>query len=77
MAKQYQVPAARLNDWSHPHPDRTAYCSRGTGMDFDYTCKVWPSKGAMLQACKMSDTGAHWARPWKPLEKYLAQGKSR
>ena len=31
--------------------------------------KAWPSRGAMLEACKMSDTGALDALPWKPCKK--------
>jgi hypothetical protein len=64
--KSYRVPVARLNDWCHPAPERTAY-RHGQGIDFDVTCQLWSNRAAMLQACKMSDTGALGARPWRPL----------
>ena len=60
---------ARLHDWTHPHPERTAYKEFGLGIDADFLCQVWTSRGAMLQACKMSDTGELGNRPWRPLVK--------
>ncbi len=65
--KRYCVPWVRLRDWPHPHPDRTAYKPAGGHLNFDYLCAVWTSRGAMLQACKMSDTGEFGNKPWKPL----------
>ena len=64
--KRYAVPAARLHDWKHPAPERTAYRA-GSGMDFDMHCQVWSNRAAMLQACKMSDTGVLGARPFRSL----------
>lgn len=66
--KTYSVPGARLNDWHHPHPERTAYRA-ATGLNFDWYCQVWSNRAAMLQACRMSDTGALDARPFRPLVK--------
>lgn len=59
--KRYYVPLGRMGDYEHPAPERTAY-RRGEGMFADMCCQVWPSRGAMLQACKMGDTHV-----WKPL----------
>ena len=63
--KLYTVPMARLNDWKHPAPERTAYKLT----EWDYTCQVWTNRTAMLLACKMSDTGELVNKPWKPLVK--------
>lgn len=69
MKRTYKVPIGRLQDYKHPHPDRTAYKNTGVGMDFDVTCQIWTSREAMLQACHMSDTGELGNKPWKPLVK--------
>mgnify|MGYP001563286157 CR=1 FL=1 len=61
---KYTCPFARLQEWNHPYPTRTAYRAT-TG--WDYVCQVWSSRGAMLQAVKMSQTGMLGAKPWKPL----------
>jgi hypothetical protein len=66
--KRYAVPLGRLHDWTHPSPDRTAYTTGGS-LDFDAHCQVWPSRGAMLTACRLSQTGVLGSRPWKPLVK--------
>ena len=65
--KKYTVAAARLHEHKHPYPERTAYKSFGTGMDFDLTCQIWTNRAAMLQVCRMSDTGELGNKPWKPL----------
>lgn len=40
------------------------------GLDFDNHCQIWTSRGAMLQACKMSESGAELGQSqWKPLVK--------
>ena len=65
--KSYTVPMGRLQEMTyHPKPDCTAY---QMGKDFDAICKIWTSRGAMLQAVKMSDTGILGSNPWKPLVK--------
>lgn len=63
----YFVPMGRMNDHPHPHPDRTAYQTGRTLFD-DYRFRVWSSRGAMLQACKMSED-AYGSFRWKPLTK--------
>lgn len=68
MTKKYRVPGARVNDWPHPAPDRTAY-RYGRGLDSDAHCVVFSNRAAMLQACKMSDTSALDARPYRPVIK--------
>ena len=64
--KRYYVPEGRMADYAHPAPDRTA-TRHGKSWDSDRECAVWPSRGAMLQACKMSDTGVLGNRPFRPL----------
>jgi hypothetical protein len=66
--KRYHVPLGRRADYPHPAPERTAYKS-GKGIFDDDTYQVWPSRGAMLQACKMSDRGILGNAPWRPLVK--------
>ena len=66
--KKYFVPLGRRADYQHPAPERTAY-RPGRGVFDDDLYQVWPSRGAMLQACKMSNTGVLGARPWRPLVK--------
>ena len=64
--KRYTVPVGRMGDYPHPHPERTAWRS-GVGIFADNFCQVWPSRGAMLQACKMSERGTR--ERWYPLQK--------
>lgn len=66
---RYKVAFARLREHKHPYPDRTAYRDSGIGMDFDLTCQTWSNRAAMLEACKMSDSGVLGNKPWKPLIK--------
>lgn len=67
--KRYYVPLGRMADYPHPAPDRTA-TRGGRAWDSNIECAVWTSRGAMLQACRMSDTGIlGQSRPYKPLVK--------
>ena len=49
--------------------DRSAYRMVSRSVFAEVIVKAWPSRGAMLEACKMSDTGALDALPWKPCKK--------
>ncbi len=60
----YRVPFARLRDWQHPKPNATAF--RPMRSDFDYTCRAFSSRVAMLKACEKSE-GVFAEIPWKPL----------
>ena len=48
---------------------RMAYRMVSRSVFAEAIVKAWASRGAMLEACKMSDTGALDALPWKPCEK--------
>lgn len=62
----YHVPEGRMADpGTHHAPERTA-TRAGRGVFSDRECRVWPSRGAMLAACRMSERGEpHLA--WRPL----------
>ena len=49
--------------------DRSAYRMASRNVFSGAIVKAWPSRGTMLEACKMSDTGALDALPWKPCKK--------
>ena len=62
--KRYHVPLGRRADYPHPAPERTAV-KPGRGVFDDDVYQVWSSRGAMLQACRMSASGA--GDKWRPL----------
>ena len=68
MRNKYFVPFGRLQDFNHPAPERTAFKS-GQCWDSEFICQIWPSREAMLQACKMSNTGELGKRFFRPLVK--------
>ena len=49
--------------------ETSAYRMASRHLFAEVIVKAWPSRGAMLEACKMSDTGALDALPWKPCKK--------
>lgn len=65
--RTYFVPLGRIADYPHPAPERTAYRPL-PGMFSDYEFKVWASRGAMLEAVRMSESG-EGPRKWSPLVK--------
>ena len=64
--KTYWVPLGRIGDYAHPDPKCTAY-QAGLGALTDYRFQVWTSRGAMLEAVRMSERGM--GPHWKPLVK--------
>jgi hypothetical protein len=66
MRNMYTCPGGRLADWPHKAPERTAY-RMGAGLNFDAHCVVFTNRAAMLQACRMSETGTPGSRPLRPL----------
>ena len=63
--KRY-IPAGRLRDYNPPNPDRTSL-RQGRSWDSSHEVQEWTSRGAMLTACSMTDTGESNAlvmRPW-------------
>jgi len=65
-SKRYTVPFARLREWAHPNPKRTAFRPM-PGLNFDCECMVFNNRAFMLEACRKSDTGELGHRRWKPL----------
>ena len=68
-ARTVYVPAGRMAEHVPEHPERTSVQSGKGALDFDVRVRTWPSRGAMLAACRMSDTGKLGATP---LRDYLA-----
>lgn len=64
MIRSVYVPLGRCAEYVPPAPERTAYRA-GKSWDSPYEFRAWPSRGAMLEACRMSDTGKIGAQPWR------------
>jgi len=69
MSARRFIPAGRLAEYVPAHPDRTSL-RVGRSWDSDVEVREWPSRGAMLTACRMSDTGKLGAPA--PMRDYLA-----
>lgn len=68
-ARRLLIPPGRLAEYVPAHPERTSLRA-GRSWDSDTEVREWPSRGAMLQACRMSDTGRLGAPA--PMRDYLA-----
>lgn len=66
--KTYTLPGAAMHTHPHPHPMRTAY-RRATSqpMDFDFVCKVWPSRASMLETIRQQEQRERMPGDWRPL----------
>ena len=62
-----RVPLGRLPDHKPKHPERTSLRA-GISWDSDYDVTTWPSRGAMLEACRMSEQ-SYTSSPLKPWPK--------
>ena len=58
-----------MADMKESERNRSAYKPASRNAFAGFVVKVWASRGAMLEACKMSDTGALDALVWKPCAK--------
>ncbi len=64
-ARTVYIPLGRLVEYVPEHPERTTIRA-GRSWDSDYEVRVWPSEGAMLTACRMTNKGVLGERPLKP-----------
>lgn len=71
--KRYTVSFAASTEHKPDHPERTARKS-GTGMNFDVTFQVWPSRVAMARSIRMQQKGAPHPTHWRACVK-LADGE--
>lgn len=62
--KRYTMSFASACSHIPTHPERTAR-KNGTGMNFDVTFQVWPSKAAMLKTIEMQDKRESRQGDWK------------
>ncbi len=62
--KTYRLSGAEAFTHKPDHPERTAR-KEGSGMDFDVTFKVWPSKEALDVTLRMQDKRAPHPSDWK------------
>lgn len=63
-ARKVYVPIGRLAEHVPAHPERTSL-RNGRAWDSDVEVREWPSREAMLTACRMSDTGKLGAIPMR------------
>ena len=66
--KRYTMSFAAAIEHKPEHPERTARKS-GTGMNFDVTFQVWPSRAAMLKSIDMQRRGEPRPDHWRPCVK--------
>jgi hypothetical protein len=64
--KTYTVSFAASLEFTHDHPERTAWKSFN---EFDKLFKVWPSRKAMLLTIRMQQGRAHKGGDWVPVVK--------
>jgi hypothetical protein len=78
LSKQhYYLLIGQAIGYAHPHPERTAI-RNGPGVFDPDEYRVWPSRAAMLQACKMSEHGSIIGqRSYRPLVKEVDRAANR
>jgi hypothetical protein len=62
--KTYTISMAQTMTHVPEHPERTAYRTR-SGLDFDYTYRVWPSRAAMLKTIQMQSRREPRSDDWR------------
>ena len=62
--KRYTMSFAAAFEHVPEYPERTAK-RNGTGLNFDVTFQVWPSRAAMLKTIEMQERGAPRSTNWK------------
>lgn len=65
--RTYFVPSGRMQDYPHPHPERTAI--RQLKLFSDVECRVWSNRAAMLQMLKKQERGEPRYDRWSALVK--------
>jgi len=65
MPNRQSIPMGRIAEFRPEHPERTSI-RPGKSWDSDYEIRVWPSRGAMLTACRMTHgpLGCSIMKPW-------------